>query len=85
MPSDTQLDIMQKIFDNFCVGTLNIGFDRRYSSPSKGGLGLVRIRDFLISQHTIWLKRAKNQAETIGELIFTMREWAIRLRYTLIA
>ena len=50
---------IQNIFDIFCVGTLNIGIDRRYSSPSIGGLGLVRNRDFLISQHTIWLKRAK--------------------------
>ena len=32
--------------------------DRLYLNPSKGGLGLIRIRDFLISQHTVWVKRA---------------------------
>ena len=72
MPSDTQLDSMQQIFDNFCVGTLNIGIDRRYSSPSIGGLGLVRNRDFLISQHTIWLRHAKKSSRD---------NWRVDLHY----
>ena len=58
MPLDHQIIAMQSIADKFCLGTLNIGKDHLYSNPNKGGLGLICIRDFLISQHTIWIKRA---------------------------
>ena len=58
MPLDHQINTMQDISDKFCVGTLKVSKERLYANPSKGGLGLIRIRDFLISQHTIWVKRA---------------------------
>ena len=58
MPLDCQLAKMQQIIDNFCIGPLNIGKDRLYLSPDMGGLGLISIRDFLIAQHTVWIKRA---------------------------
>ena len=62
MPLDCQLAKMQQIIDNFCIGPLNIGKDRLYLSPDLGGIGLISIRDFLIAQHTVWIKRAQNSS-----------------------
>ena len=57
MPKDDQIEKMQKIIDNFCVGTLNCAKGRLYTFPKKGGLGLMPIKQFLIAQHTLWFKR----------------------------
>ena len=62
MPLDHQLVIMQNITDKFCIGPLNISKDRLYTAPCRGGLGLIRIKDFLIAQHTIWIKRASTSS-----------------------
>ena len=49
---------MQSIIDNFSLGTLKFSKDYLYCLPKKGGLGLINIREFFISQHTMWFKRA---------------------------
>ena len=36
MPQEDQIDKMQKIIDNFCVGTLNCAKGRLYTFPKKG-------------------------------------------------
>ena len=56
-PSDKQLEKMQTIFNNFCRGKLKVSEDRLYHDPKVGGLGLVNLNDFLISQHCQWFKR----------------------------
>jgi len=58
MPSDQQLDDMQKISDNFCMGKLNVSKEKRYKNAENGGLGLINFKEFLTAQHTIWFKRA---------------------------
>ena len=58
MPSNYQVEIMQSIIDNFSLGTLKFSKDYLYCLPKKGGLGLINIREFFISQHTMWFKRA---------------------------
>ena len=62
IPLDHQLVIMQNITDKFCIGPLNISKDRLYTAPCRGGLGLICIKDFLIAQHTIWIKRASTSS-----------------------
>ena len=48
---------MQKIIDDFCIGPLNVSTERRYLAPKIGGLGLIKVSDFLVSQHCMWVKR----------------------------
>ena len=71
MPSNTQIDKMQTIVDRFCIGKLNVSKERLYLPIDRGGCGLVNIRDFLVAQHTIWLKRAN---------ISTRDNWRVMLR-----
>ena len=54
MPSNYQVDIMQSIIDNFSLRTLKFSKDYLYCPPKKGGLRLINIREFFISQHTMW-------------------------------
>ena len=49
---------MQVVIDKFCIGSLNISKDRLYLQANKGGLGLINIREFLMAQHVMWVKRA---------------------------
>ena len=58
MPTNNQLDKMQVVIDKFCIGSLNISRDRLYLQANKGGLGLINIREFLMAQHVMWVKRA---------------------------
>ena len=57
-PSDYQLNIMQGIIDSFCIGALNVSSTRRYLPAKMGGLGLIKISDFIIAQQSMWVKRA---------------------------
>ena len=51
------MEQMQKIIDDFCIGPLNVSTERRYLAPKIGGLGLIKVSDFLVSQHCMWVKR----------------------------
>ena len=53
-----QLNMMQNIFDNFILGKLSVGKDRRYRAPGKGGLGIFLLSEFLESQQALWVKKA---------------------------
>ena len=53
-----QLNMMQNIFDNFIIGKLSVGKDRRYLDPGKGGLGIFLLSEFLESQQALWVKKA---------------------------
>ena len=57
-PSDFQLSEMQKIIDSFCIGSLNVSSERRYLPAKMGGLGLIKLSDFITAQQTMWIKRA---------------------------
>ena len=57
MPTDKQLHDMQSVVDKFCLGKLRIAKDKLYLNAKCGGLALINLREFLISQHVIWFKR----------------------------
>ena len=57
-PSDFQLSEMQKVIDSFCIGSLNISSECRYLPTKMGGLGLIKLSDFITAQQAMWIKRA---------------------------
>ena len=58
MPTEAQLNIMQNLIDKFFIGRLIVSRSRIYLSIENGGLGCFKIRDFLVAQHVIWIKKA---------------------------
>ena len=58
MPTEAQLNIMQNLIDEFVIGRLIVSKSRIYLSIENGGLGCFKIRDFLVAQHVIWIKKA---------------------------
>ncbi len=56
-PSDQQLRRLQEMLDNFCLGSLRIAKKRLYLPACEGGLGLINLRDFVISLQCSWIKR----------------------------
>ena len=59
------MEQMQKIIDDFCIGPLNVSTERRYLAPKIGGLGLIKVSDFLVSQHCMWVKRTAQSTRDI--------------------
>jgi len=56
-PSDQQLKRLQEITDNYCLGTIQLAKKRRYLPANEGGLGLINIKEFVISLQCSWIKR----------------------------
>jgi hypothetical protein len=56
-PSDQQLKRLQEITDNFCLGTIQLAKKRRYLLANEGGLGLINLKEFVISLQCSWIKR----------------------------
>jgi hypothetical protein len=46
------------MIDKFCTKGIRFAKDRLYHPPSEGGLGLINLKALLISQQSIWIKRA---------------------------
>ena len=67
-PSRDQITSIRNNLDRFLVGKLNISKDRIYMSTDVGGLGMIDISEFIISQQVAWIKRAFYQLETTGGL-----------------
>jgi hypothetical protein len=57
MPSDAQLKRLQDLLDKFCLGTLRVAKKRLYLPSREGGLGLINLRDYIISLQCAWIKR----------------------------
>jgi len=57
MPSDAQLKRLQDLLDKFCLGTLRVAKKRLYLPAREGGLGLINLRDYIISLQCAWIKR----------------------------
>jgi hypothetical protein len=57
MPSDVQIKRLQDLLDKFCLGTLRLAKKRLYLPAREGGLGLINIRDYIISLQCAWIKR----------------------------
>jgi hypothetical protein len=58
LPDPDQLGWLQSTIDNFCLGTLRFDKSKLYLPPNQGGLGLFEIKNYLIAQQSIWVKRA---------------------------
>jgi len=59
MPSQQKITEMQKILDEFAVGSMNFSKTRITLPPEQGGLGLFDIKEFLTAQQAVWILRAK--------------------------
>ena len=53
------------------MGTLNIAKDRIYMPTDLGGLGMIDISEFIISQQVVWIKRA---------FLSTRDNWRVNLK-----
>ena len=56
-PTDMQFKSMNSLIEKFVVGKLNIAKNRFYLPVALGGLGLIKLDEFLIAQQTVWLKK----------------------------
>jgi hypothetical protein len=56
-PTDAQFKALQKILDDFCLGTLRIAKKKLYLPANEGGLGLVNLRDYITALQCSWIKR----------------------------
>ena len=56
-PDKDQMLRIKNIIDRFVVGKLNIAKDRIYRPPELGGLGMIDIGEFIVSQQVVWIKR----------------------------
>jgi mannosylglycoprotein endo-beta-mannosidase len=54
MPPDPDLISFQTQIDNFCLKNLKFTNEKRYATPEEGGLGLINLKDSLISQQSLW-------------------------------
>ena len=57
-PTANQLKEMSSLIFNYIKGSLNISKDRITLPTNMGGLGFPDISKFIISQQTVWIKRA---------------------------
>jgi hypothetical protein len=58
MPNPDKIRAMQRILDDFAIGSMNFARDRITQPISMGGLGLFDIEKFLISQQAKWVFKA---------------------------
>ena len=57
-PSELQYATLYGIIENFVKKNLNISKERLYLPAVKGGLGLIDIKTFVMSQQVTWCKKA---------------------------
>ncbi len=56
-PSAFQLNRLQKLLDDFCTGKSRIAKKKLYLPPNIGGLGLIKLSDFVTALQCSWVKR----------------------------
>ncbi len=56
-PSKLQLKRLQTSLDNFCLGSTRLAKKWLYLSASEGGLGLVKLTDYITAIQCSWVKR----------------------------
>jgi hypothetical protein len=56
-PSPEQILRLQTLMDNFCQGHLRIAKKKLYTPPHEGGLGLIKISDYITALQSSWIKR----------------------------
>jgi hypothetical protein len=58
LPNDDMLNDMQDMIDKFCTKGIKFAKNQLYLPPAEGGLGLINLKSLLLSQQSIWVKRA---------------------------
>jgi hypothetical protein len=53
-----KINELQALCNNYVLGTLKVSRDRLYSDISSGGIGLIKIEDYLVAQQAMWVGRA---------------------------
>jgi hypothetical protein len=71
MPSKRKLNELQKLMDEYAIGTMNFSRSRVCLPANAGGMGLFDVEEFLTAQQAIWIITA-NQS--------TRDCWRYRLR-----
>jgi hypothetical protein len=56
-PSAQQFNRLQKLLDDFCTGKSRIAKKKLYLPPNMGGLGLIKLSDFVTALQCSWVKR----------------------------
>jgi exonuclease III len=56
-PSNQQINRLQKLMDDFCMGTLRVAKKKLYLPPSEGGLGLICLKEYITAIQCAWIKR----------------------------
>jgi hypothetical protein len=56
-PTPVQENNLQKALNDFCLGTLRTAKKKLYTPVSEGGLGLIKIGDFIAALQCSWVKR----------------------------
>jgi hypothetical protein len=56
-PSEDQFKAMQKVMDDYCIGSIKIANNRKYLHPKMGGMGLINLKDYVTGIQCSWIKR----------------------------
>jgi hypothetical protein len=56
-PTAEQEKNLQKALNDFCIGTMRTAAKKLYTPLSEGGLGLIKLSDFITSLQCSWVKR----------------------------
>jgi hypothetical protein len=59
-PTELQLQEMQETINKFISGPMRIGLQNVSLNIAKGGLGMINIKEFIISLQCSWVKRAQS-------------------------
>jgi hypothetical protein len=56
-PTVQQEKRMQKLMDDFCVGSMRTAKKKLYTPLNEGGLGLINVNEFITALQCAWIKR----------------------------
>jgi hypothetical protein len=56
-PTPQQEKRIQTLMDDFCVGTMRTAKKKLYMPQNEGGLGLIKVSEFITSLQCAWVKR----------------------------
>jgi hypothetical protein len=57
-PPEGWTENVSEIIEKFVLGTEKVAKIKIYTSSEKGGLGLIPIREYILSQQCAWLKKS---------------------------
>ena len=69
-PDMAQFKTLSGMIEKFVVGRLNIAKNRLYLPINLSGLGLIELKEFLMAQQVMWIKKPLSLRGTIGGLAY---------------